>query len=72
MIEGHHHSGVVDVAIWNELAKDLNRNNAAIKQHWIILQRGLTDRKKVNESKRSELKKDGRYDYNENAIIRRK
>ena len=71
MIEGHHHSDAVDETIWNELAKDLNRNNAAIKQRWIILQRGLKDRNKVNESKIMELKKDGKYDDDENAIIRR-
>ena len=38
-LEGHH-SDVVDEAIWNELATNLNRAKETIKRRWTILQRG--------------------------------
>jgi len=77
-MEGHH-PDVVDEAILNELAKNLNRDKVLVRRRWQNLRKGKENAKrkdgegqKVTDSKVREVKRVGKYDEDEDEIIRRR
>ena len=78
-LEGHH-SYVVDEAIWNELAKNLNRDKVSLVRRWRNLRKGKENaerkdgegQKVTTDSKMREVKRVGKYDEDEDEIIRRR